>query len=371
MIGISREDIILIPLPGTEWMAETIKKYILDIDSNVNCDLIEVEIIRFSSGDAKAVLQDSVRGKDVFVLVDVGNYDCKYIAHRRENYYSPDEHFQNLIRTISALGGKASRVNVIMPLLYASRQDRRSSRESLDCAIALQQLERLGVKNIVTFDVHDDRVQNAIPNIGFDNLMPIYQVIKTMCRHYSDLCFTSNGMTAVSPDMGGANRAYIYADILGIDFGLFYKRRDLNNVINGSNPIIDHKYIGPELAGRDVLIVDDIIASGESVFETVRHVKAMGAKRVFIAATFCFFSNGIQKFDSEYENEQFDALFISNASYCGSDVRKTSWFKEVNVVKYISLYAYSVSIGYSLAGILDPRKKIADLLIKYYTTEAN
>ena len=365
MLGVNGFGMVLLPLPGTEWMAERIKAYINDIDPNIDCESAEVEIIRFSSGDAKAMLKDSIRGKDLFILVDVRNYDCRYDISGRESHLSPDDHFQNLIRTISAVGGKAFRINVIMPYLYASRQDRRSHRESLDCAIALQFLEKLGVKNIVSLDVHDDRVQNAVPLLGFDNLTPIYQTIKSMCKHYSDIQFDSDSMVLISPDLGGANRVYMYASPLGVDFGLFYKRRDHSVIINGSNPIVEHKYIGPELEGKDVLIIDDIIDSGRSIIEAVTQVKSLGAKRVFIGATFSNFSGGIQCFNEAYSNGLFDALFISNASYCSQEIVTAPWYREVNVVKYISLYVYSVSLGISLASILDPKKKIADLLSKY------
>jgi len=368
MQGVNGIGMVLLPLPGTEWMAERIKAYINDIDPTIECESAEVEIVRFSSGDAKAMLKDSIRGKDVFILVDVRNFDCKYEVCGRESHISPDDHFQNLIRTISAVGGKAFRINVIMPYLYASRQDRRSHRESLDCAIALQFLEKLGVKNIVALDVHDDRVQNAVPLLGFDNLTPIYQMIKAMCKDHSDIHFDSDSMVLISPDLGGANRVYMYASPLGVDFGLFYKRRDHSVIINGSNPIVEHKYIGPEVKGKDVLIIDDIIDSGGSILEAATQVKSLGAKRVFIGVTFCNFSNGIQSFNEAYNNGVFDALFVSNASHCAQEVINADWYREVNIVKYLSFYVYSVSMGISLAGILDPKKKIADLLSKYDST---
>jgi len=371
MHDVSGVGLVLLPLPGTEWMAEKIKNYISDINPNITSEIAQVEIIRFSSGDAKAMLMDSVRGKDVFILVDVRNCDCNNDVCSRERHLSPDEHFQNLIRTISAIGGKAFRINVIMPLLYASRQDRKSYRESLDCAIALQFLEKLGVKNIVTLDVHDDRVQNAVPLLGFDNLTPIYQTIKAMCKHYSDIRFDSKSMVLISPDLGGANRVYMYASPLSIDFGLFYKRRDHSIIVNGSNPIVEHKYIGPELDCKDVLIIDDIIDSGKSILEAAAQVKSLGAKRVFVGVTFCNFSNGIHSFNEAYSKGIFDALFISNASYCNREVVEAPWYREVNVVKYISLYVYSVSSGISLANILDPKKKITDLLGKYNLKHAD
>jgi len=367
MNELNEKHIALIPLLGMDLMAEKIKDYIKDISSDTICEVIPVKLQRFATGDAKAVLQKSVRGKDVFVLVDVGNYDdrYRYSMFDYENHLSPDDHFQNLVRTISAIGGKASRISVIMPLLYSARQDRRTSRESLDCAVALQHLEKIGIENIMSFDVHDARVQNAIPFMGFDNLVPTYQTIKALCRYYSDLFFDEQHMVMVSPDFGGMNRNFMYADVLGLDIGLFYKRRDVNEIEDGKNPILIHKYIGPDLVGKDVLIVDDIIASGESISDSVIHVKKMGAKRVFVGATFGFFTRGTKKFDEMYEEGLLESAFITNASYLKKEVIQAPWYKEVNTIKYISFYIYSVSTGISISNILDPNLKIVELIKKY------
>jgi len=365
MNELNEKRIVLVPLIGMGTMAENIKRYIGEISPNTVCEVMPVDLPRFATGDAKAILPKSIRGKDIFILVDVGYYNYKYKIFDYVNCLSPDEHFQNLVRTISAIGGKASRINVIMPLLYSARQDRRTKRESLDCADALQHLERMGVENIMCVDVHDDRVQNAIPLMGFDNLMPTYQTIKSLCNHYSDLIFNEERMVVVSPDFGGMNRNFTYADELGLDLGLFYKRRNLNEVKNGKQDIQVHKYIGPDLSGKDVLIIDDIIASGDSMLDTVSEVKKRGAERVFVGVTFGFFTRGTKKFDEMYERGQLESVFITNASYVREEVKAAPWFKEVNISKYISFYVFSVNAGTSISHISDPHIKISERIKRY------
>ncbi len=354
--------IVLIPLVGMKWMAENIKKYISGIDNSLECNIIEIELPRFMTGDAKAVLQSSVRDKDVFIIVDVGNYDSTYKMFNYENHYSPDDHFQNLVRTVSAIGGKAARITAVMPMLYSARQDRRTLRESLDCAVALQHLASIGVNGIVSFDVHDDRVQNAVPFVSFDNLMPTYQVIKTLHNTFPDVIFDDEHLVSVSPDFGGANRNLKYASELGLELGLFYKRRNLNTVKGGQNEILIHKYLGPDVCGKDVLIADDIIASGESMLDSARHIKEMGAKRVFLFATFGLFTSGIEKFNKAYEDGIIDAVFVTNSSHVKKAVENAPWFHSVNIVKYISYYIYSVNIGASVSTIINPHQKIQALI---------
>ena len=358
-------EITLVPLTGMENAANRIKEYLKVISSDVNCEIVNVDLPRFATGDAKAVLSDSVRGKDIYILVDVGNYSCKYIMQGYENIMSPDEHFQDLIRTISAVGGKAARVNVIMPLLYGARQDRRLSRESLDCAVALQHLASIGVENIMSFDVHDDRVQNATPFMGFDNLMPTYQTLKALCYHYPDLIFDDENMAVVSPDFGGMGRNFAYANELGLDLGVFYKRRDTEKINNGNHAILVHKYIGPKLKGKDVIIVDDVIGTGASVLDSVKRIKRSGAKRIFVAPTFGVFSDGIKKFNDAYKNGLLEAVFITNASYVNEKVLGAPWYKEVNIMKYISYYVFCVNTGASISTILNPHLKISELISKY------
>lgn len=357
--------ITLIPLSGMEQVALEIREYLRGMSDEENCRIMNVDLPRFTTGDAKAVLADSVRGEDVYLLADVGNYSCTYEMFGILNHLSPDEHFQNLVRTVSAIGGKAERVNVVMPLLYSARQDKRTKRESLDCAVALQHLEETGVKNIMTIDVHDDRVQNAVPFVGFDNLMPTYQMLKALCRSYDDLIFDEDHMVMVSPDFGGMNRNFAYANELGLELGVFYKRRNLNVVKNGKNVIEEHKYIGPSVKGKDVFIVDDIIASGETILDTVKTIKKHGAKRVFVGVSFGFFSNGTKEFEKAYQKGLFDAVFITNASYVKEEVTSAKWYRKVNMTKYISYYIYCVNKGISISKILDPHTKIESLIKNY------
>lgn len=357
--------ITLIPLIGMEIAAYEIKEYLQIIAGDIICKILEIDLPRFTTGDAKAVLGDSVRGEDVFILTDVGNYGCTYRMFGVETNLSPDEHFQNLVRAISAIGGKASRINVVMPMLYAARQDRRTKRESLDCAVALQQLEKIGVQNVMTIDVHDDRVQNAVPFIGFDNLMPTYQMIKALCEQYADLQFDEQHMVMVSPDFGAMNRNFAFANELGLDLGVFYKRRNLHEIKNGKNEILTHKYIGPSVEGKDVFIVDDIIASGETLLDSVKTIKELGAKRIFIGASFAHFTNGIDKIEEAFRKGLFEAIFISNASYIREDVIQSKWYRKVNMTKYIAYYIYCVNAGVSISKILDPHIKIVELIENY------
>lgn len=355
-------EIVLLPLRGMKEKAEIIKGYLSEISGEKTVSIIDVDLLRFATGDAKAVLQKSVRGKDVYIIVDVGNYSLTYTIHNNINHMSPDDHYQDLIRVISAIGGKASRVSVISPLLYSARQDRRVKRESLDCAVALQHLYSIGVENIMAFDVHDDRVQNATPFMGFDKLMPIYQSIKAICKAYPDIKFDEDSAIVISPDFGGMARNHNFANELGIDLGVFYKRRSYTNFVDGKYSVEVHKYIGPEINNKDVLIVDDVIASGETMLDVVRQIKNMGAKRVFAVATFGFFTSGIDAFDKAYEEGILDAVFITNASYLADEVVNAGWYREINVIKYIAYYIYCVNSGYSIAQILDSHQKIHSFL---------
>ena len=355
-------DIVLIPLRGMKEVAEQIKHYFNGIDCEAACEIVEVELLRFATGDAKAVLRNSIRGKDVFIIVDVGRYDCGYRIFGRETWMSPDDHYQDLVRTISAIGGKSARINVVSPLLYGARQDRRIGRESLDCAVALQHLEKIGVSNIMAFDVHDDRVSNAVPFMGFDKLMPTYQIIKAMSRNYPDLSFDEDHMVMVSPDLGGVGRNHTFTNELVIDLGVFYKRRSTSNFADGKYAVEVHKYIGPDIQGKDVLIVDDIIASGETILDTAEKIKEAGAKRVFAAATFGFFTGGVEKFNEAYEKKHLDAVFLCNATYCPQDVVSAPWYKEVNILKYIAYYIYCVNEGKSISSIMDSHKRIQNLV---------
>ena len=331
--------IVLIPLYGTEEMAGKIEYYLRETYNMEQCHVVNSQIVRFSTGDAKAVLEDTVRGADVYILVDVGNYSCSYEMYGQTVPMSPDEHFQNLKRTVSAIGGKAYRVNVISPLLYASRQDRRISRESLDCAMALRELENIGVKNITAFDVHDNRVANAVPYNGFDDLFPIYQVIKAIKRNFPDVAFSEDDSLFISPDLGATTRNYKYTNELGLDMGIFYKRRSRTKVVGGNYVVDVHKYIGPSVKNKDVFIVDDMICSGTTMF-----------------------TEGLRRFNEAYSKKVLEAVFISNASYCREEIRNAPWYREVDITKYIAIYIHSVNAGESISKLLDPHEKIHRLL---------
>lgn len=355
--------IAIIALEGTEEFAQKINDYLNEIYAEANSHIIECSILRFTTGDAKAVLQNTVRGADVYIIMDVGNYSCTYKMYGQDVNMSPDEHFANLKRVISAIGGKANRINVISPMLYAARQDRRIGRESLDCAVALRELENIGVKNIMSFDVHDDRVQNAVPFMGFDNLIPVYQVIKKIKCTYPDLAFDEKHMMVVSPDLGGTNRNLSYSNELGLEMGLFYKRRSRKKMLNGKYPVEEHKYIGPDVKDKNILIVDDMIASGETMLDVVLRVKELGAKRVFVAATFGLFTEGVDKFNDAYEKGILDAVFITNATYRYDKVKNAPWYQEVDLTKYAAYYIYCVYTGKSITNIIDPHEKIQKLFM--------
>ena len=360
----SQDPITIIPLYGTEELMEKIKYYMEKIYPTEGFQILEPQICRFSTGDAKAVLEHTVRGTDVYIIVDVGNYKCNYNMHGFNVIMSPDEHFQNLKRVISAIGGKANRINVISPFLYASRQDRRIGRESLDCAVALRELEQIGVKNIMAFDVHDNRVQNAVPFIGFDDLFPSYQVIKSINHHYPDIAFDEENTIFISPDFGATNRNFAYTSELGLDLGVFYKRRSKSKMVGGNYVVETHKYIGPDVNGKNVFIVDDIICSGLTMLDAARKMKEMGAKRVFLSSTFALFSSGLESFDEAYKEGIIEAVFITNASYRRDEIKNAVWYKEVDVTKYIAYYIFCVNSGKSISNILDPHEKIHKLLDK-------
>ena len=326
--------------------------------------LINMKDIRFSNGEGKIIIEETVRGKDIFILADVGNYSCTYKMFGFENHKSPDDHFQDVKRVLSALGGKARRITVIMPLLYASRQHRRKHRESLDCAMALQELERLGVSDIITFDVHDPNVQNAIPLISFDNIYPTYEIIKTILKEEKDLLVDKSNMLVISPDTGAMDRAVYYSSVLGLDIGLFYKRRDHSKVVNGKNPIVQHEYMGRDVAGQDVLIVDDMIASGESVFDIVLELKKRKAKRIFVTATFALFTEGLYKFNEFYEKGLIDKIYSTNLTYIPKEAREAKWFCEVDMSEFLANIISNLNCDKSISPLLDATKGIKHLLDK-------
>lgn len=326
---------------------------------------IEVDCPRFSSGDAKGLIKSSVRGDDLYILVDVGNYNCKYSMYGFENAMSPDDHYQDLKRIIQATSGKAERINVIMPNLYGGRQHRRSYRESLDCAVALQELQAMGVNNIVTFDAHDPRVCNAVPLMGFDNLMPSYQVLKSMFRSVEDLIVDRDHLMVISPDEGALNRNMYYAVNLGVDLGMFYKRRDYSRVVNGRNPIVAHEYLGDSVEGKDVFIADDIIASGESMLDIAYEMKKRKAGRIFAYATYAIFTAGLEKFDKAVADGILDGVFGTNLTYRSPELLSRPWFHEVDCSKYIAYYIAALNQDVSISTLIDSHEKIQRLLAKH------
>ena len=323
---------------------------------------IDVETARFSSGEGKAVIKNTVRGHDLYIISDVMNPSITYKMYGQLNHMSPDDHYQDLKRVILACSGKARRINVIMPFLYESRQHKRNARESLDCAFALEELYNLGVSNIITFDAHDERVANAIPLSGFESLPSNYQMIKEMYRQIPDLSFTKGKFMVVSPDEGGIGRAMYYASILGVPLGTFYKRRDYTTVVNGRNPIIAHEFLGDSVEGMDILIVDDMISSGDSMLDIAKAMKERGARKVFCAATFGLFTEGIENFNKAYEAGIFDKVFATNLIYRRPELLEAPWFADVNMCKFVALLIDAINHDASLSNLINPTEKIKKLL---------
>lgn len=356
----------LIAMNGTQDLAEKINNYLVrwaDRNGRPHEEfMIECECPRFQSGDAKGLIKSTVRGKDLFILVDVGNYNCKYKLFGQENSMSPDDHYMDLMRIIQAASGKPHRINVIMPLLYGGRQHRRSYRESLDCAVALQELQRIGVSNVITVDAHDPRVCNAVPLMGFDNIMPSYQVLKTLLKAFPDINVNKDHFMVVSPDEGAMNRNMFYASVMGVDLGMCYKRRDYSTIVNGRNPIVAHEYLGTSVEGKDVFVADDIIASGESMLDIAREMKGRKAKRVFAYATYGMFTSGLDSFDKAFNDGIIDGVFGTNLTYRTPDLLSREWFHEVDVSKYIAYFIASINHDTSISNVIDPLAKINALL---------
>lgn len=327
--------------------------------------LVDTECPRFSSGDAKGLIKSSIRGDDLYILVDVGNYNCRYNLFGYENCMSPDDHYQDLKRIIQAASGKAHRINVVMPILYGGRQHRRNYRESLDCASALQELTAMGVENIVTFDAHDPRVHNAIPLTGFDNIMPSYQVLKALFRAVPDITPDRDHLMIISPDEGAMNRNMYYASVMGVDLGMFYKRRDFSTVVNGRNPIVAHEYLGKPVDGKDVFIADDIISSGESMLDIAYELKKRNAGRIFTYATYALFANGLDTFDKAVSDGVLDGVFGTNLTYRRPELLARPWFHEVDVSKYVSYFITALNRDVSVSTIIDPHAKIKQLLAEH------
>ena len=327
--------------------------------------LISADCPRFGSGEAKGVLNESVRGKDIYIMVDVGNYSCTYMMAGQPQRMSPDDHYADLKRLIAAMTDKPKKITVIMPFLYESRQHKRSSRESLDCAVMLQELKSYGVDNIVTFDAHDPRVVNAIPKSGFENVRPTYQFIKTLLRTTPDLEIDNNHMMVISPDEGAMHRAIYFANLLGVDVGMFYKRRDYSRVVDGRNPIVAHEFLGDSVEGKDVIIIDDMISSGESMIDVASELKKRGASRVFCATTFGLFTNGFKKFDEAYENGIIDRILTTNLVYQPSELLSKPWYINVDMSKYMALLIDTLNHDSSISNLLSPVERIQQRVKEY------
>lgn len=327
--------------------------------------LVEADCPRFSSGDGKGLIKKTVRGNDLFIMCDPGNYNVTYDYFGHENYMSPDDHYQDLKRIIQAASGKTHRINVIMPSLYGGRQHRRNYRESLDCAVALQELFAMGVSNVLTFDAHDPRVQNAVPLMGFDNIIPSYQVLKAMFKNLEGFRPDKQHFMIVSPDEGAINRNMYYASVLGVDMGMFYKRRDYSTVVHGRNPIVAHEYMGNSVEGKDVFIADDIISSGESMLEVAAELKKRKANKIYCYATYAIFTNGLSIFDKAYADGVIDGVFGTNLTYRTPELLSREWFYEVDCAKYIAYYIAALNHDASISDVIDPHKKITALLEKF------
>ena len=371
----------IIALPGCEALAKKVDDYIVDwrrqqisehktsiAFSGYQRDsyILDVRFHRFGTGEGKAVLHESVRGYDIYLVVDVFNYGVTYNCYGKEVPTSPDEHYSNLKRAIAACAGKAERITVIMPMLYEGRQHKRSSRESLDCALALQELcELMGVDNIITFDAHDARVQNAIPLKGFENVQTTYQMIKALVRNVKDFKIDTDNLMIISPDEGGLQRCIYYSSVLGVELGMFYKRRDYSVIINGRNPIIAHEFLGDNVEGKDVIVVDDMISSGDSMLEVATKLKDLKAKRIFVCSAFGLFCNGLEAFDMAYADGLIDGVFTTNLVYQTEELKSRDWYYSVDMSKYVALLIDTLNNDKSISELLNPGMRIENFLKKH------
>ena len=359
----------VIGMTGCESFCEKVDYYLktfnADDVNNLGTFLLPLKINRFGTGEAKATLLHSARTYDVYIIVDCFNYGSTYKLYGTEVPMSPDDHYQDLKRAISAIGGKAKRITVIMPMLYEGRQHKRSTRESLDCAMALQELCNIGVDNIITFDAHDPRVQNAIPLKGFENVMPTYQMIKTCLKYDKDIILNKENTMIVSPDEGAMSRCMYYSSVLGMELGMFYKRRDYSKVVNGKNPIVAHEFLGTDLNGKNAIVIDDMISSGDSMIDVSRELKKRNASRVFVFSTFGLFTEGFERFDKAYEEGLIEGVFTTNLIYAKPELLEKPWYHQVDMSKYIALLISELNAEHSISDLLNPIKRIEKILEKY------
>ena len=375
----------IIAMPGCEALCDKIDKYLVKWRANQASEhqqniafygyqrdtyKVNVSLPRFGSGEAKGVVNESVRGFDLYIITDVFNYSCTYNMYGMEVPMSPDDHYADLKRVISAISGKAKRITILMPMLYEGRQHKRSSRESLDCALALQELVNLGVDNIMTFDAHDKRVQNAIPNGSFENIMPTYQMIKSLVNSVEDLHVDKDHLMVISPDEGALHRCIYFATQLGVNLGMFYKRRGYTRVVNGRNPIVEHQYLGDSVEGKDIIIVDDMISSGESMLEVCSKLKGLKAGRIFVCTTFGLFCNGLEVFDEAFKNGTFYRVFTTNGVYQTPELLSRDWYESVDLSKYTAYFLDTLNHDMSVSSLLDCSDKIDKILIKKGLKEA-
>ena len=368
----------IVPLEGCKTLGDKVDAYLVKWRTERESEhknsyqrdsyIIQTKVPRFGTGEAKGVIMESVRGDDLYFLVDVANYSLTYSLCGHENHMSPDDHYQDLKRLIAAVGGKARRITVIMPL-YESRQHKRNSRESLDCALALQEMVKMGVDNIITFDAHDPRVQNAIPLNGFETVSPTYQFIKGLLNHVPDLTIDSDHMMIISPDEGGMGRAIYMANVMGLDMGMFYKRRDYTKVVDGRNPIVAHEFLGSSVEGKDVLIVDDMISSGESVLEVAAALKARKAKRIFVATTFGLFTGGLEIFDKAYEEGLIYRVLTTNLIYQRPELLEKPYYINCDMSKYIAYIIDTLNHDSSISDLLNPNDRIHNIIERYKNKE--
>ncbi len=354
----------LIVLKSFKERGQEVNNYIADFFEEKDANyIIDLDNPRFSNGEAKVKLNQSVRNKDVYILADIGNYGCTYNLYGNRNCMSPDEHFMDIIRTISAISGKANSITVFMPLMYASRQHRRKARESLDCALALQYLERLGVHNILTFDVHDPNIQNVMPTKSFDTIPSAYQILKEFTKNEAEH-IGKDKMIVVCPDTGAIERATMYASVLGLELGLFYKRRDYSKIENGKNPILEHTYIGSDVKGKNILIVDDMLSSGDSIIDIITQLKKRGCNNVFVITTFAFFTEGTDRFENLYNTGMLNKIYSTNASYLNPKLKDAKWFYEVSVTKFMAKIIATLNNGKSISDFIAPTQKFKEIIDK-------
>ena len=365
-------DLAIVSMRGCEEMSSKVDYYLKKwrLRTEDETFVVGANCPRFGTGEAKAVLNHTARGLDAFILCDCFNYNVTYKMYGQVVPMSPDDHFQDLKRVIAAFGGKARRITVIMPMLYEGRQHRRTSRESMDCAMALQELVQMGVKNIITFDAHDPRVNNAIPLDGFDNVQATYQMIKALLKTVPDVKLDRDHTMIVSPDEGGMGRCIYYSSVLGLDLGMFYKRRNYSVVVNGRNPIEAHEFLGNDITGKDLILVDDMISSGDSMLDVSAKLKELGAKRIFIFSTFGLFVEGLEKFDDYYQRGLIDKIFTTNLIYQTPELLSREWYCSVDMSKYIALLIDTLNNDNSISGLLNPSDRIKKILVRYGQREA-